>query len=263
MLLLIAIACSSHAACTPAQVNAFVRSLPYPANADVPFFPRSALVDCKTMPDDTQRSLVAVLAPAQADMQHIEIAVIDASGAVQVRQQMPAGPGVETILLDTLHYPLAANIHAIGVVSQYHFERDGRFATTLSLLLPESGTLRPVLSNLQTGEFDPALVPEGADPEASQCMDDMGQPQLVGTATGYRRSLSVAASASAGFADLIVKETDRSQNMTKQGGNCVDTGHHHPAKTLLLHYDGKGYALPADLGYEPGSRAVSRVPGAQ
>lgn len=143
---------------------------------------------------------------------------------------------IQDIRIDTARYVLAADARAFGIRVRYRgSSRANPYATeTLQLYAAQGGKLRRVLDEIELdmdrGEWD------------TNCTGRFEQ---------VRGSVSVAATASQGFADLQVQRTHtESRAETQEGGDCSEKALPAKQRNYTLRYDGERYRVPKALRTE-------------
>ncbi len=199
---------------------------------------------CKVWPSDPRLTLLALKLDGQAEdgpdaYADLEVLVVRTDDARVVARQHSAGLlssdaiYVVDIGLDTARYRLQAGTTAFGLrIRRAGSSRVNPYqVTSLRLYVLEGDQLHTVVQNLAMdvsgGEWD------------GQCAGEFHQAHRV---------LALADSQRAGWADLaITGRLEQDTATVNDDGGCTTQGAAPRREQHLLHYDGRGYPVPAEL----------------
>ena len=133
---------------------------------------------------------------------------------------------IRAIKVDTTRYVLGDDIRAFGLrILRQGSSRTSPYSDeTLNLYVPQGATLAKVLDGLQ-------LLLERGEWDAS----------CAGSFETLRGSLSIARSASHGYADLVLRQARSETVSTSQGGECITQERPATFSAQTLRYDGAAY----------------------
>lgn len=185
---------------------------------------------CKAWPGKEPYILgVFIYDGLEQDTKRMLVALLDQEPGKAVASYWSAVPAdallryTDGIRIDTARYQLRPDLRAFGVdITTYAPRYDnGGSNPVRTLFVREGASIRPVLSNMAVSRWYYM-----SDPWASQNEEDPVDPEIQ----RYDYTISIAATRSKGFADLLI--TRKSNHFEAK------------PQTQLLHYDGKQYPEP-------------------
>lgn len=200
-------------------------------------------VACKTWPASPGKTLLAVrlrhgAASAEVDTADLEVLVADSAKPRILQRYREREPlvsdamRISALTLDTARYRLNDAVVAFGVrVTYTGSSRVNPYeSTVLSLYAADGDRLRPVLSKLQVslerGEWD------------GNC---------AGEFESVQRTVAIDARRDHGYAGLLVNSVSQARRNVSENDDCEDVSAPRRKSSRRLAFDGRGYALPAEL----------------
>lgn len=195
---------------------------------------------CKAWPGNADISIVALVRPqaGATDDQasyDLDLAVVKSSSGEILQHLVQQGAitsdamHFDGIGLDTANYALASGVRAFGVRTMHsHIGGTSSSDETLSLYVPDGKALKPVLLDLTMNLS--VSAPGGECNEARETA----------------RTLAVGGIGKRGWADLVVIEKSKNQEVKMIGNDCVESMSR-SSRRHILQFDGIRYVGPKEL----------------
>ncbi|MGO1071163.1 hypothetical protein [Lysobacter sp. CA199] len=201
-------------------------------------------VACKVWPASPDKTLLAVrlrheaASGQDAETADLEVLVVDSARPRILQRYRENGAltsdaiRISSVTLDTARYLLNESATAFGVRIDYSgSSRPNPYGSTvMNLYAASGGTLRPVLRKLEVsrerGEWD------------TQC---------AGEFESAKRTVAIDAKRDHGYAGLLVSSVEDTRRNVVEGKECADVPGARKKRSVRLSFDGREYAVPADL----------------